>query len=166
MLSEPIKQFMRILCISLVIFLMPSCNGKKDDHGKHYFKTSLLTSSTLPVVNIPTAGDKSTKYIVDTGCGKTIIDRKFYREHPNHFKIVDKIKFNAFTANGILVDSAYVAESMIDSLSVMVVIMDIDDLKRNTYTSTGQIVNGIIGSDYMSQHDAVIDFKEKTFTIK
>ena len=159
--------FSRLLLIFAILILSvaSSCN-KKDNGGTHYFKTSLIYNDTnLPIITLPTAGDKSTKYIIDTGSGRTIVDRKFYKEHPDHFTITNKIMFNAFTANGNLVDSAYIATSMIDSLRTEVIIMNIDEIKRNTYTATGQIINGIIGSDYMSRHGAIIDFEEKSFTI-
>lgn len=167
-ITHIVRHFVSIMLLVMVGLIWApiiSCRQGSDDSGKKFKSSILHKTSTVPIVNMNTSG-QDTKYILDTGSEMTIINRKFYQNNSRIFNVTKKMLFNASTVNGVLTDSAYMATVLIDSVMTNVVIMDIEDLVRNTYTSTGQIVMGIVGSDFLYSNSAVLDFGNKTFQIK
>lgn len=164
-----VRNFVTVMLAVIIIFLgvqVLSCSNKDTDNNVKKFRTTILhQQAPLPIVNMVVNGQK-TKYIVDTGSEMTIIDRKFYHKNHEAFDIDRRMLFSASTVNGVLTDSAYMATVMVDSTRAEVVIMDIEDLIHNTYVNTGLIITGIIGSDFLFDNNAVLDFGNKTFKLK
>lgn len=167
-IAYTVRHFVSVMLVVIIALLsvqVLSCSSKTDNNAKK-FKTSLLYHSqvSMPIVNMDVNG-QNVKFILDTGSEMTIVGRKFYYANKDAFTVTNKMMFSASTINGVMTDSAYTALVQIDSVPTNVVIMDIQDLIRNTYTSTGQIINGIIGADYLYNNNAVIDFGACTMKV-
>lgn len=120
----------------------------------------------VPTITMQVGNTAQTRFIVDTGSDNTIIAKDFYTQHPDQFGIINKDITTVNTLNTIQTDSVYIATTSIGPYYYTVYVMDLYDFEQTMFGYTGKIINGIIGRDFLYQHNAKIDFDSLTVTFK
>ena len=141
-----------LLIISIVFLLVfTSCNKDKDIPNSIKFSTT----NTLPLINIEINGING-KLLVDTGANISMID----------YHVAKKYGFNIINMDDMEVTGVGGVRKVYHTMGIktyyngdpMYVRFKSADMK-NIRLQLGIV--GIIGSDYLLQHNMVIDYKNK-----
>lgn len=108
------------------------------------------------------------KWIIDTGASKTVFDIK----HKSHFELLDskhtEIKSAGIGDGHIETFIANLSEISFGDLKLHnwpIAVIDLQHINRLYQQFTGETIVGLLGSDFLVQHQAILDIKKKTLTL-
>lgn len=108
------------------------------------------------------------KWIIDTGASKTVFDIK----HKNHFKIIEskhtEIKSAGIGEGNIETFIANLPEITFGDLKLynwLVAVIDLQHINQLYQQFTGETIVGLLGSDFLVQHQAILDIKKLSLTL-
>jgi len=141
-----------LLVISLVFLLVfTSCNKDKDIPNSIKFSTTKV----LPLINVEINGVKG-KLLVDTGANISMID--YHAAEKYGFNVIDMEDMEVTGVGGVRkVYHTRGIETYYNGDPMYVRFKSAD--MKNIRLQLGIV--GIIGSDYLLQHNMVIDYKNK-----
>jgi len=108
------------------------------------------------------------KWIIDTGASKTVFDIK----HKSHFELIEskhtEIKSAGIGDGHIETFIANLPEITFGDLKLFnwsVAVIDLQHINRLYQQFTGETIVGLLGSDFLVQHQAILNVKKLTLTI-
>jgi len=117
-----------------------------------------------------TINHKKAWMLIDTGASKTVFDRKRFKEFENEkeFELNEKLSTGLGT-NSMQTHSAVIRKIQFGELSVTnykTILLDLSHVNES-YKKLGlPVIEGVLGSDFMMQYDAVIDYKKKEMKLR
>jgi len=104
-------------------------------------------------------------WIVDTGASKTVLDSN----HVNYFTPLETplaeiesmgIGSSKVETKSGVIESIFFGEDMLKELHVALI--DLSSINELYQKFTNETITGLIGSDFLVKHNAVVDFKKLT----
>lgn len=151
------KMTLKVFCLCLILLVSTSFNFLK----KQYYEYKLIVLNDMLFLPIKFNG-KNTKLLVDTGASKSILNIRKIEQY--EFSYVD-VPFKQYVGIGGIEDIFIVFDYEVDELFIEFLGADlgeIDDFMRND----GISIIGILGSDFMLKHKAILNYRTKKLYIK
>jgi len=118
-----------------------------------------LNEQAMIIVSVRVNGAGPYDFMLDTGCAKTIVDRKLVREL--HLQQIGEK-----TVIGVI-DSTKMLVTHIDSISVNgATVQGGEVLSTDHASSVGGKVRGVLGEDFLRNFDLLIDYRHKLIRLE
>lgn len=137
----------------LLLLLLTSCNNIP-------FKNKNDLWVKIPVVEMK-LNNKNYLFIIDSGASMSIIDSSFYNDNQSLFEVKDEVELIFTGISSQREVKAIVVCTTLESDKTLFVVSSITPIIQSLETH-GYNVIGILGSDYFSGNNKIIDYKNKT----
>ncbi len=145
---------MKKISILILILLVYSCSFIKDTCYSRYDKFQLQKNDNMLFLPL-TLNGKKVLFLIDTGANKSIIDRNKATKYGYECA---KFKEGRYIGIGGSTDFYVVYNYKITEFFISLVAIDMEELSP-AFKNAGVDIVGIIGSDFFSSTNAVIDFE-------
>ena len=116
-----------------------------------------------------TINDKKYDLLIDTGASHTIFDATLIPELP-----VNEIEYSEIRSTGISVGELNARIGCIETFKLgdlqhtnwIVILIDLTHVNEMYNNLTDKVVAGLIGSDFLLKHKAVIDYKKRELILR
>lgn len=151
------KTFITLVCLVSLILSTASFIGIR----KQYYEYKLIALNDMLFLPIKFNGIK-TKLLVDTGASKSILNIRKTEQYG--FSYVD-VPFKQYVGIGGVEDIFIVYDYKVDELFIEFLGADLGEIDK-FMRNDGVSIIGILGSDFMFKHKAIINYRTKQIYIK
>lgn len=151
-----------LLTLILSAFLLFSCNSNKSNNGMQFETSILLPDFNIPIVEFSIL-DNSYNFIIDSGSEESYLNESLYNYYLDSLQITDTIysSIQTFSGDTDLNKFYEVNVFLNDTISAKMIVINMDNIVENIFINSGKRVYGVIGSDILTEYNAVIDYKNK-----
>lgn len=146
----------KIITMALCCLAMVSCSQKE----VVLHESELITEFTHPLIKVALSSVDTVGFLIDTGSDFTVINELYYKGRPELFKKYGQNSFNVVTINGDMdrkIDM--VRADLGNGMKPVFNVMDVSPMTQYLSRKSGIMVVGVIGSDYLTSSNAVLDFE-------
>ena len=148
------KKTFKLLTTFLIIIILQSCYSIKNINDS-FTEVTLIQHNKMQFVELEFNGIK-TKLLIDTGASKSLLD--ISKAEKFDFKYV-LLSEEQYIGIGGLADIYVIYDYEIRGIFISFLGADLNAVTRYFYENNIEIV-GILGSDFLEKHDAIIDYKK------
>lgn len=145
-----------IIVLSLLMLLSSSCDDFNRVTHIHFSMTE-----SLPLINVLLNG-RPAKLLIDTGAMSSVLNVYSADEYGFNYTLIDGNNFRG--AGGNVIRSGFVSGASL-RINGKLVEVDFKGLELSSISRDLGIV-GILGSDYLNDHDYIIDYSKDLITFK
>ncbi|HYW95141.1 MAG TPA: retropepsin-like aspartic protease [Bacteroidales bacterium] len=128
-----------------------------------------LDSNSCHILIEATINNLPCNLIIDTGASRTVFDRNFFEDQVEVLKVMT----DDLRTAGIMADNIETVFARADSFSlsrftmrdVRILLIDLYGINDVYESVTGRSIHGLVGSDFLYRHGAVIDFENRTLSL-
>lgn len=133
----------------------------------------IKSKSTIPLIKLKLSDGTECITIIDSGSDATVIDMKFVKLHKTFFEIektkdnVNYVGINSASVKPMVFASAdYHAEENKNTYRIKAEIFDLAPAFHIFYEQNGLWPDLLIGSDWLKENDAVIDYDKSELILR
>lgn len=147
----------KIISILFIFALLYSC--KEPNPKETPFENKYDQYINIPIVKKTIKG-KRVLFILDSGANISIVDSAWYKKNSDLFGYSETISMRVTGISGAIQIKSNIVHAEIDDTDVVFTTSNIspviNNLRRHGYS-----IIGILGSDYLSDNNLVIDYRNK-----
>lgn len=112
---------------------------------------------------------KNGHLIIDTGASKTVLDSQFASSFVNEFEEI--VENQSSGINAMITDAKIgtipnIKFNDLELVNYKCLLLDLSHINDLYKKYSDKYIAGLIGSDFLLKHHAIIDYKKKTLTLK
>lgn len=144
----------------LLLLLFCSCIEKNNTVETKYFENNYWSEIKTPIIKINIEGENR-YFLIDTGANMSVLDKYFYLLNKDKLNIVNEVEINYSGINGTKTEKSYIISSTFDDKIITFSTSDISSTINTINNKCGIKITGIIGSDFMTNYNAIIDYENR-----
>lgn len=115
--------------------------------------------------------DKSQKghLIIDTGASKTVLDSHFISPYISEFEEIEdnhSSGINAMITDAQIGTIPFISFNDLELINYKCLLLNLSHINDLYKKYSDRYIAGLVGSDFLLKHDAIIDYKKGTLTLK